>query len=64
VFDGKGGYDDILGRFRYRGGSEEEIESAIVDTLLRFHYERGEVDGPSRPGWPRGQLGYLSDAAT
>lgn len=64
VFDGKGGYDDILGRFRYRGGSEEEIESAIAETLLRFRYELGEVDAPSRPGWPRKQLGQLSDAAT
>ncbi|WP_094782412.1 ATP-grasp domain-containing protein [Paraburkholderia ribeironis] len=62
VFDGKGGYDDILGRFRYRGRSEDEIEAAIDATLERFRYELGDIDAPSRPAWPRGQRhhGYFS----
>jgi hypothetical protein len=36
VFDGQGGYDTILGRFRYRASNEAEIEHAIGDTLARF----------------------------
>ncbi|MGF6979787.1 hypothetical protein QFZ94_008304 [Paraburkholderia sp. JPY465] len=54
VFDGKGGYDKILGRFRYRGRSEDEIDAAIAATLERFQYELGDIDAPSRPAWPRG----------
>ncbi|MFJ7625096.1 acetyl-CoA carboxylase biotin carboxylase subunit family protein [Streptomyces sp. NPDC097595] len=38
-FDGKGGYEHILGRFRYRAASAESVERAIEDTLTAYHYE-------------------------
>jgi hypothetical protein len=38
LFDGQGGYDTILGRFRYRGDSAEAVERAILDTLARYSY--------------------------
>ncbi len=38
-FDGKGGYENILGRFRYRGASRQAIEAAIHRTLSLYHYE-------------------------
>ncbi|WP_126285655.1 ATP-grasp domain-containing protein [Burkholderia stagnalis] len=56
VFDGKGGYDAILARFRYRGASEAEIADAIGTTLRDFRYTLADVAAPSRPGWPRGRL--------
>lgn len=43
LFDGHGGYDTILGRFRYRGESEAQIEAAIMETLLGFSYRLDEV---------------------
>ncbi|WP_186202870.1 ATP-grasp domain-containing protein [Burkholderia gladioli] len=54
-FDGKGGYDTILARFRYRGASEDEIGAAIDATLREFRYTLADLTAPSRPGWPRGQ---------
>jgi biotin carboxylase len=38
IFDGNGGYDKILGRFRYRGRSAGEVENAIRETLARYTY--------------------------
>ncbi|MEX3628726.1 MAG: hypothetical protein VB138_03790 [Burkholderia sp.] len=62
-FDGKGGYDAILARFRYRGASEDEIGAAIDATLREFRYTLAELRTPSRPGWPRGQLVLPQSAA-
>jgi hypothetical protein len=39
VFDGHGGYDTLLGRFRYRGASAEAVRAAIDATLERYRYE-------------------------
>jgi hypothetical protein len=39
TFDGKGGYETILGRFRYRGRNEASVESAIEKTLRIYQYE-------------------------
>lgn len=38
VFDGKGGYNRILGRFRYRGPSAAAVEEAIVATQAQYEY--------------------------
>ncbi|WP_206171195.1 hypothetical protein [Trinickia terrae] len=62
VFNGKGGYDDILGRFRYRG-AEQEIESSIERTLREFHYTLADVSVPRRPAWPRMTLRYSMSVA-
>ena len=43
VFDGNGGYDTILGRFRYRAGSEMQIENDIHQTLQQFSYQLENV---------------------
>ncbi|MEM5440222.1 biotin carboxylase [Paraburkholderia diazotrophica] len=43
VFDGAGGYDTILARFRYRGASEHEIAVAIHATLRDFRFTLAEV---------------------
>jgi biotin carboxylase len=47
VFDGHGGYDVLLGRFRYRGASAEAVQDAIEATLKQYRYEldRVEADG-------------------
>ncbi|MGW0854318.1 ATP-grasp domain-containing protein [Streptomyces sp. NPDC002690] len=39
VFTGDGGYEEILGRFRYRGPSPEAVEQAIVRTASEYTYE-------------------------
>jgi len=49
VFNGKGGYDTILARFRYRGESEAGIASAIDMTLREFHYTLSDITIPGRP---------------
>ena len=36
VFTGDGGYDTILGRFRYRGPSPQAVEAAILATLDQY----------------------------
>lgn len=36
LFTGDGGYDTILGRFRYRGGSPRAVEAAILATLDQY----------------------------
>jgi biotin carboxylase len=38
VFDGTGGYDALLGRFRYRGFERGVIERAISETLATYRY--------------------------
>lgn len=43
VFDGNGGYDMILGRFRYRAESEMQIENDIRQTLQQFSYQLENV---------------------
>jgi len=43
VFDGRGGYDTILGRFRYQGENEGQIETAIYQTLQQFSYRLEDV---------------------
>lgn len=37
-FDGTGGYDELLGRFRYRGPSAKHVSDAVVETLRTYHY--------------------------
>lgn len=39
VFDGRGGYDVLLGRFRFRGAAPEAVERAIWRTLDLYTYE-------------------------
>ncbi|WP_227746896.1 MULTISPECIES: ATP-grasp domain-containing protein [Paraburkholderia] len=43
LFDGAGGYDTILARFRYRGASEHEIAVAIHATLRDFRFTLAEL---------------------
>ncbi|MET9801636.1 hypothetical protein [Streptomyces sp. NPDC006368] len=38
-FDGSGGYEAILGRFRYRGPSTKDVEHAVLETLDSYGYE-------------------------
>ncbi|HEY0641354.1 MAG TPA: ATP-grasp domain-containing protein [Pseudonocardiaceae bacterium] len=38
VFDGNGGYETILGRFRYRGADADAVESAIRTTIADYSY--------------------------
>lgn len=47
VFDGTGGYDRILGRFRYVGDRECDVEAAIADTLRL--YTCSFEDAPAPP---------------
>ncbi|MEM5372374.1 hypothetical protein V4C53_41025 [Paraburkholderia azotifigens] len=54
VFDGAGGYDTILARFRYRGALEREIAVAICATLRDFRFtlatfEKGTRQDPNSP---------------
>lgn len=39
VFDGHGGYDTLLGRFRFRGATPAAIEQAIWQALDLYDYE-------------------------
>jgi hypothetical protein len=39
VFDGHGGYDTLLGRFRYRAASADAVRAAIDATLKEYRYE-------------------------
>lgn len=39
VFSGDGGYENILGRFRFRASSPQEVEEAIVRTVDAYRYE-------------------------
>jgi len=53
VFDGHGGYDTLLGRFRYRGSTAEAIENAIRLTRDRYVYElepAASGEGPASDG--------------
>lgn len=54
TFDGKGGYENILGRFRYRGRNEASVESAIEKTLRIYQYELADehVGGQFHPRFP------------
>lgn len=47
VFDGHGGYQRLLGRFRYRGASEADVEAAIAATLRLYRYELAPVGTPA-----------------
>ena len=38
-FDGTGGYETILGRFRFRGDTPAKITNAVQDTLECFRYQ-------------------------
>jgi biotin carboxylase len=38
-FDGSGGYETILGRFRYRGPSAKDVEQAIMETIASYAFE-------------------------
>ncbi|CAB3751834.1 ATP-grasp domain-containing protein [Paraburkholderia solisilvae] len=53
VFNGTGGYDQILARFRYRGDSEAEIAAAIDVTLGAFHYTLSDIAAPGPSVLPR-----------
>lgn len=46
VFDGKGGYNAILGRFRYRGATPEAVEQAVYATLADYAYVLEDCVGP------------------
>ncbi|MFF1925211.1 acetyl-CoA carboxylase biotin carboxylase subunit family protein [Streptomyces sp. NPDC058221] len=37
-FDGAGGYEELLGRFRYRAPSAKHITDAVVETLQTYRY--------------------------
>ncbi|MGW2840637.1 ATP-grasp domain-containing protein [Streptomyces sp. NPDC001493] len=37
-FDGAGGYDELLGRFRYRAPSAKHIADAVAETLRTYRY--------------------------
>jgi biotin carboxylase len=54
VFDGHGGYDILLGRFRYRGASADAVQAAIHATLEQYRYELGGAgeDGDTGPAGP------------
>lgn len=39
LFDGNGGYETILARFRFRASSSELVEEAVRSTLENFSYE-------------------------
>jgi hypothetical protein len=38
-FDGHGGYEALLGRFRYRGPSAKHVTEAIHETITTYRYE-------------------------
>ena len=38
VFTGEGGYDEILGRFRFRADTADAVETAILATIDRYRY--------------------------
>lgn len=44
VFDGHGGYETLLGRFRYRGATAGDVERAIARTLSLYEYELAPAD--------------------
>jgi biotin carboxylase len=46
VFDGHGGYDTLLGRFRFRGPSADAVQAAIDTTLEQYRYELDRVQEP------------------
>lgn len=48
VFDGHGGYETLLGRFRYRAPTAEAIERAIERTLDLYEYELAPADADQR----------------
>lgn len=48
VFDGHGGYDALLGRFRYRAASAEAVQDAIDATLNLYRYELARAGEPDR----------------
>jgi hypothetical protein len=51
VFDGHGGYDILLGRFRYRGASADAVRAAIDATLDQYRYELERAEeGDARKG--------------
>ncbi|MEX3960368.1 acetyl-CoA carboxylase biotin carboxylase subunit family protein [Trinickia sp. EG282A] len=56
VFEGKGGYDTILARFRYRGTSEDEIAAAIDATLREFRFTLTDVVTSMNRGGPLDDL--------
>lgn len=44
MFDGHGGYETLLGRFRYRAASAETVHAAIDETLRLCTYELAAAD--------------------
>ncbi|HEX8111898.1 MAG TPA: ATP-grasp domain-containing protein [Kofleriaceae bacterium] len=43
VFDGKGGYEHISGRFLFAGGSSQEVETAIQSAIAQFSIETTRI---------------------
>lgn len=44
IFDGQGGYETLLGRFRYRGTTAADVYAAIEATLGLYTYELAPAD--------------------
>jgi biotin carboxylase len=43
ILDGRGGYDDIAGRFRFTGGSSAEVEAAIRIAMDEYRFETRSI---------------------
>jgi hypothetical protein len=43
VFDGKGGYEQISGRFLFAGGSSHQVEAAIQSAIAQFSIETTQI---------------------
>jgi hypothetical protein len=48
VFDGKGGYEHISGRFLFAGPSSQAVEAAIRSAMEQFAMETERVGEPDR----------------
>jgi hypothetical protein len=48
ILDGRGGYDDIAGRFRFRGDSSAQVEAAIRRAMREYTFAVRPVPEPAR----------------
>ncbi|WP_051942863.1 ATP-grasp domain-containing protein [Streptacidiphilus rugosus] len=63
LFDGKGGYRFILGRFRYRGPSPEAVEEAIRTTIEGYRCRLEELEPEDAPSGLRADRQVLTASA-
>lgn len=50
ILDGRGGYDDIAGRFRFTGRSSAEVEASIRTAMNKYRFDTGPLsNGVSDP---------------